>query len=547
MYFADALVSTCMSVIFYLIVRFFFTRFVTKEAFDIFSVRDVTATGFFAVIVFSINYFWVDSAQQITEKKNVAQTVASGQSFTAPEMIAVQKPLQVELNLEAQSDAPSVQTEVITDLARYVFSSYGASLESMDLLWQQGKIHVPLVQSQIPSCIIGLSEQTPTHYELIRNVDSLELQAHVLEYQAQVKGATIHKTFVVYKNNYQIDVKVSVDGSSLNGEQIRMFITSPVLSEEIKAVVNKPSTTAGLKIQDIVLSKPNSFNEFWFEPKVFGFTTKFLTTICFGATPGALGRAYLKKISETQFQAVLESKALSAGQEIGWSLYVGPRVAESLVAVAPDLKSLMQYGWLTPLVNPAFKLMNFLYDKTGSYGVVIILLALLIKLILLPFTIKSERSMKQQAEFEKKRAHLQQKFKHDKAALDEATAELINKYGLPMLSGCLPMLLNIPVFLALNKVLSSAIQLHGAPFLWLPDLSAADPYYILSLLVFAAMIASPVATVDPRQWASRIGFALVLAAVTTYLASGLALFIMMNTVLGVAQTYAVKKFRWLGQ
>jgi len=547
MYFLDALFSTCMSVMFYLIVRFFFTRFVTKEPFDIFTARDLTATGFFAVIVFSINYFWVDSAEQIAQKKNVTQTVASGQSFTAPEMVAVQKPLQIELNLQPQSDDQSVSTEVITDLARYVFSSHGASLESMDLLWQDGKMNVPLVQSQVPSCIIAFSQQTPTHYDLVQSVESSELQAHILQYQARVKGATIHKTFVVHQNKYQIDVKLLVDGSGLDGEQARMFITSPVLSEEVKAVVNKPSTSSGLTLQDIVLNKPNNFNEFWFEPKIFGFTTKFLTTICFETTPGALGRTYLKKISDTQFQGILESKPLSSGQEIGWSLYVGPRAAESLVAVAPDLDSLMQYGWLTPLAKPALKLMTYLYDKTGSYGLVIILLALLIKLILLPFTIKGERSMKQQAEFEKKRAHLQQKFKHDKAALDAATAELINKYGFPMLSGCLPMLLNIPVFLALNKVLSSAIELHGAPFLWLPDLSATDPYYILSLMVFGAMIASPVATVDPRQWASRIGFALFLAAVTAYLASGLALFIMMNTVLGVVQTYAVKNIRWFAR
>lgn len=547
MYFADALVSTGMSVMFYLIVRFFFTRFVTKEPFDIFTMRDLTATGFFALIVFSINYFWVDSAQQIVEKKNVTQTVASGQSFTAPEMEAVQKPLQIELNLESQSDEASVQTEVVTDLARYVFSSHGAALQSMDILWQEGKVNVPLVQSQIPSCIIGLTDQTPTHYELIRSTESAELQAHVLEYQARVKGTTIHKAFVVYKNKYQIDVKIGVDGSGLNGEQVRLFITSPVLSEEIKAVVNKPSSASSLKVQDIVLTKPNSFNEFWFEPKMFGFTTKFLTTVCFAATPGALGRAYLKKISDTQFQGVLESKALVPGQEIGWSLYVGPRAVNALAAVAPDLDNLMQYGWLTPLAKPALKFMLYLHEKTGSYGIVIILLALLIKLILLPFTLKSERSMKQQAEFEKKRAHLQQKFKHDKAALDEATAELINKYGFPMLSGCLPMLLNIPVFLALNKVLSSAIELHGASFLWLPDLSATDPYYILSLMVFVAMVASPVATVDPRQWFSRIGFALFLAAVTAYLASGLALFIMMNTVLGVVQTFVIRNIRWFGQ
>ncbi len=111
-----------------------------------------------------------------------------------------------------------------------------------------------------------------------------------------------------------------------------------------------------------------------------------------------------------------------------------------------------------------------------------------------------------------------------------------------MLSGCLPMLLNLPVFFALNKILSSSIELHGAPFLWLPDLSAHDPYYILSLIVFIAMAISPNTSNDPRQWASRLGFALFISAVSAYLASGLALFIAVNTLATVIQSHVIRLF-----
>jgi len=543
MYFSDALVSTGISVLFYITLRFFFTKFITKEPFDVFTSRGFVATGLLAVIMFSINYFWVDSG---VEKKAVEQTVVSGQSFTAPEMVAVQKPLQLDLQFEKQADVEVVKTQVDTDVAQYIFSSHGACLESMDLLWQKGSVHVPVVEAANPSCMIGLSGVTPFDYELVAQHDHDTLDAYVIEYKSRFDGGIIHKTFVVYKKTYQIDVKVAVASAHRKEatEQIRLFVASPLMTEELKGVVNKPGAGA-TSLYDVVLSKPQAFTDFWFEPKIFGFTTKFLTSICFAASEHAVGRTYFKKLSDTQQQFILESQVVPAGTEISWSLYVGPKTSEALYAVAPDLTHLMQYGWLTPIAKPVLRLMTYLHQETGSYGLAIIIIALLIKLLLLPFTLKSERSMKQQAEFEKKRAHLQQKFKHDKAALDQATAELINKYGFPMLSGCLPMLLNIPVFLALNKVLSSAIQLHGAPFLWLPDLSVADPYYILSMMVFVAMVLSPAASSDPRQWMSRIGFALFLGAVTAYLASGLALFIMMNTVLGVAQTYAVRNIRWL--
>ena len=202
----------------------------------------------------------------------------------------------------------------------------------------------------------------------------------------------------------------------------------------------------------------------------------------------------------------------------------------------------MQYGWLTFIAKPMMQFLIYLKEKTGNYGIAIILLTLLLNLVLLPFRLKGERSMKKQAEFEKKRAYLQQKFRDDRESYERAMAELINKQGVPMLTGCLPMLLNIPVFFSLNKILSSAIELHGAQFAWLPDLSAQDPYYILSILVFSGMIFSSNTGNDPRQWASRLGFGLVIGAVSAYLASGLALYLAVNTLATVVQSWIVRLF-----
>ena len=541
MFFFDAVVATGISLSFYIVARIVFSRFLKQEPYNFFKQSDFIVTVGFGAIIFALNYFWVESPNQ-PSKNNVVehQKISSGQSFAAPELVAVQKPLVLDVDFKQEQKIDEVVTEITTDLAKYKFSSYGASLQSVELLWQKGAKLVPVINSCVPSFIIGLSEKTPYNYQLVSSENASDETAHILKYQAKIKGGFVYKTFVIYKHTYQIDINFSVDQKDMNDEVARLFVSSPILSDDVKAIVNKPGVTSGLKIQDITLSKEQVFREFWFEPKVFGFTTKFLTSICFDSKNGATSRAYLKKIDEVQYQAVLESKQLESGKEISWSLYVGPKTVEGLQAVSKDLTVLMQYGWLTFIANPMMKMLEYIKEKTGNYGIAIILLTLLLKLILLPFTLKGERSMKKQAEFEKKRQYLQQKFKHDKAAYEQAMTELINKQGFPLLTGCLPMLLNVPVFLALNKILSSSIELHGAQFAWLPDLSAADPYYILSVIVFLAMAISPNMGNDPRQWASRFGFALLIGAVSAYLASGLALFIAVNTLATVTQSYVVR-------
>jgi YidC/Oxa1 family membrane protein insertase len=540
MFFFDALVATSISVSFYIVARILFARLLKQQSFNFFQKSDFIATTGFALIIFALNYFWVESPNQESKIKVEKQTVSSGQSFTAPELAVVQKPLVVDIDFEQAQKVDEVVTEITTDLAKYKFSSHSACLQSVELLWQEGQKLVPMINSCVPSFVVALSEKTPYNYELISSEKLSDNSAHILKYEAKIQHGSVYKTFVVYTHTYQVDINFSVDQKDMSNEVARLFVSSPLLTDDIKAIVNKPGVTSGLKIQDVTLSKEQTFKDFWYEPKVFGFASKFLTSICFDSKNGATSRAYLKKIDEVQYQAILESKPLESGKEISWSLYVGPKTVEGLGAVSQDLTVLMQYGWLTFIAKPMMQILVYIKEQTGSYGIAIILLTLLLKLILLPFTLKGERSMKKQAEFEKKRQYLQQKFKHDKAAYEQAMAELINKQGFPMLSGCLPMLLNIPVFLALNKILSSSIELHGAKFAWLPDLSAHDPYYILSIVVFLAMAISPNMGSDPRQWASRFGFALLIGAVSAYLASGLALFIAVNTLATVTQSYIVR-------
>jgi len=187
--------------------------------------------------------------------------------------------------------------------------------------------------------------------------------------------------------------------------------------------------------------------------------------------------------------------------------------------------------------------LKWLFTYLHNYGLAILVLTFLVRLVLLPFTMNSEDSLKKRAEFDKKLKYIQQKYKDDSARLAEERAELIKKHGMPGLGGCLPLLLQIPIFMALARVLGSTIELYKAPFAgWIHDLSAPDPLYILPVMVAASMIAQAF-FVDEKQRFTMLISALIFGAVAVNFASGLTLYILASTLLGFAQTFIVRRVK----
>lgn len=481
------------------------------------------------------------------DQQKEQSTLVSGQSVTAPVTCDVAAPLKSDFEFIKSVDNKVESTTITTNLAEYMFSSDGATLQSVTLLWQNGSNRVDLLPASANNFVVGLNQPSPMAYTLVDVKSEPNAKIHEIVYQAKLDHGIIQKRFVIYQDTYRVDLHVTLEGLK-GSEQVRLFVPAPLMQTELIGIVNSSAAVDQVKLVDIALDKPEALQQFWFEPKVFGFSSKFFVNACFAASTQSLDRVYFKQDAQnatSSVQAILQSKPFDQNVALSWSFYLGPKTTQDLAAVSAHLSSLVGYGMLSILAKPLANLLFYTKQKCGNYGWAIILVALLLKLIMLPFTLRSERSLRQQAEFEKKRVYIQQKYKHDKAAMDQATAELIQKHGLPIFSGCLPMLLNIPVFIALNKVLTSSTELYGASFLWLPDLSAADPYYVLSVLTFVGMVFAPGIQTGPRKIFSKIGFALFLAAVTSYLASGLALFIVLNTLFGVVQNLAVKKISWL--
>ena len=168
--------------------------------------------------------------------------------------------------------------------------------------------------------------------------------------------------------------------------------------------------------------------------------------------------------------------------------YIGPKEYKILKNIHPELTKIIEFGWFTFIAAPMFKVLIWLHNFIPNWGWTIVVLTLLIRLILYPLTYKGMVSMHKLKELQPKIKELQQKYKGDPQKLNMHMMELYKKHKANPLGGCLPMILQIPVFFAIYRVLLNAIELKGAPWiLWIHDLSVMDPYYVLPLLMGASM------------------------------------------------------------
>jgi YidC/Oxa1 family membrane protein insertase len=226
-------------------------------------------------------------------------------------------------------------------------------------------------------------------------------------------------------------------------------------------------------------------------------------------------------------------------------LFFGPKDHELLEAAAHQLERAVYFGWFDLLAKPLLYVLVFFNGFLNNYGMAIILLTIIIKLIFWPLTHKSFSSMKSMQKLQPEMQKLREKFKNDKERLNRELMELYKTHRVNPLGGCLPMLVQIPVFFALYKVLLDSIALRQAPFmLWLTDLSAKDPYYITPLLMGASMFVQQKmtpATADPMQAKIFMFMPVVFTFLFLNFPSGLVIYWLVNNLLTIAQQYYINR------
>jgi len=226
--------------------------------------------------------------------------------------------------------------------------------------------------------------------------------------------------------------------------------------------------------------------------------------------------------------------------------YIGPKEYKVLKSIDPVLTNAIEYGWFTFAAAPLFKVLSWLHGIFGNWGWAIIALTLLIRMILFPLTYKGMLSMQKMKDVAPRVKEAQAKHKGDPQRMNAAVMEIYKKEGANPLGGCLPLVLQIPVFFAIYRVLLNAVELQGAEWiLWVTDLSRMDPYYILPILMGATMFyqqhITPNNFTDPMQEKIFKYLPVIFTFFFITFPSGLVLYWFVNNIFSILQQFIVNK------
>ncbi len=361
---------------------------------------------------------------------------------------------------------------------------------------------------------------------------STEKQELVLK--QELEGTTLTKKFTFYPNgHYDLDVK------STNGQ--KFFITNgyrPNVLADLYAVhgmlVKKLDGTLET-IEDGDLDKSVNFNDVKF---VSSFDRYYATV--------AYNFDKLLNVSLMPDKNEDPQAFIHGNDGISFSGYMGPKNFNDLSALNKELTDVIEYGWFTFLAKPMFVFLQFLQGYIGNWGWTIVALTIIVKLVLYPLSYKGMVSMNKLKDLAPKMKEIQEKYKDDKQKQSMHMMELYKKHGANPMGGCLPLILQIPIFFAIYRVLLNAIELKGAEWIfWVQDLAEMDPYFVLPILMGASMFLQQKITPNTLQDETQRKIFQFLPVIFTFFflwfPAGLTLYWFTNNVFTIAQQYSINR------
>ena len=525
--------------------------------------------------------------------------------FGTPEPVKQEQVVENEIpsgdtQTVAQADSQTVASDVnvtiaqpvvvTTDLFKITFDAKGASVVRAELLKER---QTPDWTTRgLPGLILGSSEEEqkdvgnvvlfdtsaqhvykaetgliggnfPNHrtpFRLVSNNLTLQDGQESLQVQFAATQGNVElvKTYVFHRGHYGIDVKHEVrnKGNVAISPSVYMQLTrddSKVATDSsfYNTFTGPAAYTDSEKFQKIDFESiadkdtdlPSQSNEGWIAMLQHYFLTAWVPQ------QDSSRELYTRQLDKHLFSigsiVTVGEVAPGADKVVDSTLYVGPQDQRRLEYIAPNLDLVVDYGWLTFLAKPIYWLLAFLQGLVGNWGWAIVLLTVLVKAILYPISAAGYKSMARMRDVAPRMKAIQEKYANDKQALNQAMMELYRREKINPAGGCLPIMLQIPVFLALYWVLLATVELRGAPWLlWVNDLASPDPYLILPLLMVATMIIqmkiSPRPT-DPTQAKVMMIMPLVFGVMFFFFASGLVLYWLTNNVLSIWQQWYVNK------
>ncbi|MFV2055262.1 MAG: membrane protein insertase YidC [Thiohalomonadales bacterium] len=465
---------------------------------------------------------------------------------------------------------------VRTDLLDIELSSKGGDIQRAALLdypyeAAEPDVKVQLFDDKLPNLMIaqggvlakkGFSPSINHHtyydigqteYQLAPGADSVDV---VFTYEDPT-GFTVIKTLTFKRNSYVIDVNYQLQnntGKEWTGSMYRQIQrTKPDESNQSKfiytftgSVVSTPEN----KYEKITLDDMAE----WKSEQGFtkgGWIAMSQHYFLGVVIPDALefNRFYSKVINESRYiigaQTSEFSLANRESKNISSRYFIGPKEQSRLGEVAPNLDLAIDFGVLTIIAHPLFWLLNKFHEILGNWGFAIILVTLCVKLVFFKLSEAAYRSMANMRRFQPRIQQLRERYINDKQRMSQAMMELYKKEKINPLGGCLPMLVQIPVFISLYWVLLESVELRQADFIWwLNDLSAKDPFYVLPVLMGASMLIQQrlnPAPMDPMQQKIMQLLPIVFTLFFAFFPSGLVLYWVVNNVLSISQQWYITR------
>lgn len=267
---------------------------------------------------------------------------------------------------------------------------------------------------------------------------------------------------------------------------------------------------------------------------------KYYTTLFYSFDAKGLNAVVSKGSSEADMSFI------RGNGDMNFNGYIGPKDHKELAKINPRLTNVVEYGWFTFIAKPVFKFLSYIHNMFGNWGWSIVVMTILFRIILFPLTYKGMVSMNKMKELAPKMKELQAKYKDDKQKLNMHVMELYKKHGANPMGGCLPIILQIPIFFAIYRVLQNAVELKDAPWiLWINDLSILDPWFILPILMGLTMYLqqrlTPTNFTDPMQEKIMKFLPLIFTFFFFTFPAGLTLYWVTNNTFSVLQQIYVNK------
>ncbi len=522
---------------------------------------------------------WVEDygpAPQVADSSGVTATTEEAMPATngadIPAAVTAGSAPEVSLpdsDLLAQGE----MIEVETDLFRVHISTTGGDLRQVDLLKYPANTTPDsppfrLLNDSLPNLFVmqsGLRSTTgtePTHhinytvqqkrYSMPDSADTLQVP---LSWRSP-EGVEVIKRYTFHRGSYVVDLDHEVknsSGSDWQGREYRQL-------QRTQVAETGQSSFIYTYMGGVIYSPEEKYEKVKFEDMVkqdldrtiTGGWAAMLQHYFLGAMipdTDEPQRYYTKTLSNARYVIGMISPArtVAADEDTTFStrMFIGPKLQDKMKQAAPGLELTVDYGVLTVLAQPLFWLLKTIHNLVGNWGWAIVLVTVIIKLAFYKLSETSYKSMANMRKMAPRLQSLKERYSDDRQKLNQAMMELYKKEKINPLGGCLPIVVQIPVFIALYWVLLESVELRQAPFmLWITDMSAPDPYYILPLLMGATMLIQQKlnpAPLDPIQAKVMMVLPVVFTVFFAFFPSGLVLYWVVNNTLSIAQQWVITK------